>query len=110
MTTSQHQVRGGIDTADVERRVIEIAAEEWEVSKELITRETLFTEFTDSLGAVELIMALEDEFEVTIPDEAADEVRTIGQAVDYILRHRPGNIRPDAAAPAPGPGPTPPGE
>ena len=41
----------------------------------------------DSLDTVELVMGLEDEFDVEIPDDAAEGIRTVGQAVDYILDH-----------------------
>jgi acyl carrier protein len=43
----------------------------------------------DSLDIVELVMALEEEFKVTIPDEQAEKIKTVADAVDYILQHQP---------------------
>ena len=42
----------------------------------------------DSLDTVELVMELEEEFGVTIPDEAAEKITTVGQAIDYIVEHQ----------------------
>lgn len=70
----------------VEERVIEIVCEQLAVNKEQVTRETAFIEDigADSLDLVELIMELEQEFEIQIPDEEAEKIRTVGEAVDYI--------------------------
>jgi acyl carrier protein len=55
-----------------------------------IKNESAFVEDlgADSLDTVELVMALEDEFECEIPDEEAEKIRTVQQAVDYINAHR----------------------
>lgn len=55
-----------------------------------ISRETRFQEDlnADSLDSVELMMALEDEFDTNIPDEEAEKIRTVGAAVDYIVAAR----------------------
>ncbi len=59
-------------------------------SDHLITREASFTTDlgADSLDQVELVMELEEEFGVTIPDEAAEKITTVGQAIDYIVEHQ----------------------
>jgi acyl carrier protein len=73
----------------VEERVIEIVSEQMGVPKEQITRETSFVNDlgADSLDVVELTMELEEEFDITIPDDKAEEIQTVGQAVDYIQEH-----------------------
>jgi acyl carrier protein len=71
-----------------EERVIEIVCENLGVSKEQVTRQTSFQEDVgaDSLDIVELVMELEEEFEITIPDEQAEKIKTVGEAIDYIER------------------------
>jgi acyl carrier protein len=72
----------------VEERVIEIVCENLGVSKEQVTRATSFQEDmgADSLDIVELVMELEEEFEITIPDDQAEKIKTVGEAIDYIER------------------------
>jgi len=72
--------------ASVEERVIEIVADQLGVSKDQITRETHFVNDlgADSLDTVELVMELEEEFDINIPDDAAEKIQTVGQAVDHI--------------------------
>lgn len=74
--------------ASVEERVIEIVCENLAVSKEQVSRKTAFIEDigADSLDIVELIMELEEEFEITIPDDQAEKIKTVGEAVDYIQK------------------------
>ena len=71
-----------------EERVIECVCENLGVSKEQVTRNTSFTEDlgADSLDSVEMVMELEEEFEITIPDEQAEKIKTVGEAIDYIER------------------------
>jgi acyl carrier protein len=73
----------------VEERVIEIVSEQMGVAKDQITKETSFVNDlgADSLDTVELVMELEEEFDITIPDEKAEEIQTVGQAVAYIEEH-----------------------
>jgi acyl carrier protein len=73
----------------VEERVIEIVSEQMGVSKDQITKDTSFINDlgADSLDTVELVMELEEEFDITIPDEKAEEIQTVGQAVAYIEEH-----------------------
>jgi acyl carrier protein len=70
----------------VEERVIEIVCENLGVNKEQVTRSTSFQEDmgADSLDIVELVMELEEEFEITIPDDQAEKIKTVGEAIDYI--------------------------
>jgi acyl carrier protein len=75
-----------LKVASVEERVIDIVAEQLGVSKDQITRETSFVNDlgADSLDTVELVMELEEEFDITIPDEEAEKIQTVGQAIDHI--------------------------
>src|SRR2546421_11384049 len=74
---------------DIETKVIEIVSEQMGVDKSEITRETHFINDlnADSLDTVELVMAFEDEFELSIPDEEAEKIQTAGQAIDYTTEH-----------------------
>ena len=72
--------------ASVKERVTEIVAEQLGVSKDQITPETSFVNDlgADSLDTVELVMEFEEEFDINIPDDAAEKIQTVGQAVEYI--------------------------
>lgn len=72
--------------ASVQERVIDIVAEQLGVDKEKVTPETSFVNDlgADSLDTVELVMELEEEFDINIPDDAAEKIQTVGQAVEYI--------------------------
>ncbi len=75
--------------ATIEQRVAEIVAEQMGVDKAQITRETSFVNDlgADSLDTVELVMEFEDEFDISIPDEDAEKIQTVGQALDYVEAH-----------------------
>ena len=79
-------IRRTFKVASVEERVIDIVAEQLGVGKDQITRETSFVNDlgADSLDTVELVMELEEEFDITIPDESAEKIQTVGQAIDHI--------------------------
>jgi len=82
--------QGGLIVADeIQDKVIEIVSEQMGVDKAEITRETSFVNDlnADSLDTVELVMEFEDEFELSIPDEEAEKIQTVGQAIDYIKEH-----------------------
>lgn len=85
-TGSRFTIFGGSDVASVQDRVIDIVASQLGVSKEQITSETSFINDlgADSLDTVELVMELEEEFEINIPDDAAEKIQTVGQAVEFI--------------------------
>ena len=72
--------------ASVKDRVIDIVAEQLGVDKEKVTPETSFVNDlgADSLDTVELVMELEEEFDINIPDDAAEKIQTVGQAVEFI--------------------------
>ncbi len=72
--------------AEIEAKVTDIVAEQMGVDKAEITRETNFANDlnADSLDTVELVMEFEDEFETSIPDEEAEKIQTVGQAIEYI--------------------------
>lgn len=71
---------------NVEQRVKKIVAEQLGVNEADIKIESSFVDDlgADSLDTVELVMALEEEFECEIPDEEAEKITTVQQAVDYI--------------------------
>ena len=77
----------GIDVQAIEKRVIEIISEQMGADKSEITRETSFINDlnADSLDTVELVMEFEDEFDMSIPDEEAEKIQSVGAAIDYIV-------------------------
>jgi len=76
----------GTAMATVEERVKKIIAEQLGVEEDEVTPEASFVEDlgADSLDTVELVMALEEEFSIEIPDEDAEKILTVGKALDYI--------------------------
>jgi acyl carrier protein len=74
---------------EIEEKVISIVADQMGVDKGEISRDTSFVQDlnADSLDTVELVMEFEDEFETSIPDEQAEKIQTVGQAIDYIKQH-----------------------
>ncbi len=77
-----------VDIQAVEAKVIEIVSEQMGVDKGEISRETSFINDlnADSLDTVELVMEFEDEFDMSIPDEEAEKIQTVGAAIDYIVQ------------------------
>ncbi len=77
--------------SSIEERVKKIVVEQLGVKEEQVTPQASFVDDlgADSLDTVELVMALEEEFECEIPDEEAEKINTVGQAVDYIKEHLP---------------------
>jgi acyl carrier protein len=73
---------------NVEAKVREIIVNELGVESEKVTREASFVEDlgADSLDTVELVMAFEEEFGIDIPDEDAEQMRTVGDAIDYLTK------------------------
>jgi acyl carrier protein len=74
---------------NIEQRVKKIVAEQLGVNEAEIKNESSFVDDlgADSLDTVELVMALEEEFETEIPDEEAEKITTVKQAVDFISSH-----------------------
>jgi acyl carrier protein len=76
-----------------EARVKEIIINELGVEPEKVTDDASFVEDlgADSLDTVELVMAFEEEFGIDIPDEDAEQMRTVGDAVSYLKKHSAGS-------------------
>ncbi|HTY17112.1 MAG TPA: acyl carrier protein [Myxococcota bacterium] len=76
----------------LEERVTEIIAEQLGVSKEEVVPEASFIDDlgADSLDIVELVMAMEEEFDIEIPDEDAEKIQTIGDAISYVRERAAG--------------------
>ena len=74
---------------NIEQRVKKIVAEQLGVNEADVKNDSSFVNDlgADSLDTVELVMALEEEFETEIPDEDAEKITTVQQAVDYIPAH-----------------------
>jgi acyl carrier protein len=72
----------------IEERVIDIVCEQLNTKKEDVKRETSFINDlgADSLDTVELVMEFEERFGIEIPDQDAEKIRTVGDAVDYIAQ------------------------
>lgn len=70
----------------VQERVFEIVASQLGVDQDKITMESSFVNDlgADSLDTVELVMELEEEFDIDIPEDAADKIETVGQAIKFI--------------------------
>jgi acyl carrier protein len=75
--------------SSIEERVKKIVVDQLGVKEEDVTPNASFVDDlgADSLDTVELVMALEEEFETEIPDEEAEKITTVQQAVDYIKAH-----------------------
>ncbi len=71
---------------EIEAKVIDIVAEQMGADKAKISSDTSFVDDlnADSLDTVELVMEFEDEFETSIPDDQAEKIQTVGQAVAFI--------------------------
>ena len=75
--------------SNIEDRVKKIIVEQLGVKEEDVTPNASFVDDlgADSLDTVELVMELEEEFDVNIPDDAAEKIQTVGQAVEFIDQH-----------------------
>jgi len=82
----------------VEQQVKAIVAEQLGVKQEQVTNDASFVDDlgADSLDTVELVMALEEEFEIEIPDEDAEKITTVHQAIEYINERRTKGLSPSA--------------
>ena len=77
-------------TSTIEAKVKSIIADQLGVGEDEIKMESSFIEDlgADSLDIVELVMAMEEEFEVEIPDEEAENIKSVGDAINYINNHK----------------------
>ena len=75
---------------EIESKVKEIIVENLGVDAATVNPQASFVNDlgADSLDTVELVMALEEEFDIEIPDEEAEKIQTVGQAIDYIKGHK----------------------
>jgi acyl carrier protein len=75
-----------MEIAEIEQRIKKIVAEQLGVNEAEIKNESSFVNDlgADSLDTVELVMALEEEFECEIPDEQAEKINTVQEAIDYV--------------------------
>ncbi|MDD2852942.1 MAG: acyl carrier protein [Desulfuromonadaceae bacterium] len=75
--------------SDIAKRVKEIVAEQLGVEEAQVSNESSFMDDlgADSLDTVELVMALEEEFDIEIPDEDAEKIQTVNDAIEYITEH-----------------------
>ena len=87
-TSKATEATGNTPDTGIEAKVIEIVSEQMGVDKTEISRETSFANDlnADSLDTVELVMEFEDEFETSIPDDQAEKIQTVGQAIDFIVQ------------------------
>jgi acyl carrier protein len=76
-------------SAEIEQKVKDIIVEQLGVDASQVTESAKFVEdlSADSLDTVELVMALEEEFKIEIPDEDAEKITSVGDAVKYIKEH-----------------------
>lgn len=75
-----------MDRAELEAKLIDLMVTHLEIPREDITSEATFGDDlkVDSLGVVEMLMAVEDEFGITISDEEAEKLTTVGEAIDLV--------------------------
>ena len=75
---------------NIEQRVRKIVSEQLGVNEADIKNESSFVDDlgADSLDTVELVMALEEEFDTEIPDDEAEKITTVQQAIDYVVAHK----------------------
>ncbi len=77
------------ETQEIEEKVISIVCEQMGAAKEKVNNNTSFISDlgADSLDTVELVMEFEDHFDISIPDEEAEKIQTVGDAVKFIANH-----------------------
>ncbi len=75
---------------DIEKKVREIIAAQLEISMDKVKPEARFIDDlkADSLAVVELVLALEENFNIEIPDEDTEQIKSVGDAISYIVSHQ----------------------
>mgnify|MGYP001370520296 CR=1 FL=1 len=78
-----------MNATDIQEQVTAIIADQLDVQSEDVTPDKAFTDDlgADSLAIVELVLALEEKFALKIPDEEVDRIKTVGDAIKYIVNH-----------------------
>ncbi|ORY25949.1 acyl carrier protein-like protein [Naematelia encephala] len=89
-STRSYASGGGLSKEAITERVLDIMKDFDKVNQDKLTPNASFTSDLglDSLDAVEVVMAIEEEFAVEIPDAEADEITTVGQAIEYIAKRQ----------------------
>ena len=74
-------------STEIESKIVDIVAEQMGIDASEISRESHFANDlnADSLDVVELVMEFEDEFDTQIPDDDAEKIQTVGQAIDFVV-------------------------
>jgi acyl carrier protein len=70
---------------EIEKRILELLRQRDDLNDVPLIRETQFHELGDSLTQVEIVMEIEDEFELSIPDDVAESLKNVGQMMDYLV-------------------------
>ncbi|GJE87604.1 acyl carrier protein [Phanerochaete sordida] len=85
---AQYSAAAGLDREQITARILDVLKGFEKVKSDKLTATATFSEDLglDSLDAVEVVMAVEEEFQIEIPDAEADEIKTVGQAIDYIAK------------------------
>lgn len=75
-----------MDQSEIEAKIVEIVAKQLAVPKEKVTRTARFQEDlgADSLDVVEIVMELEDAFNIEIPDAMSEKIKTVGDVIDFV--------------------------
>jgi acyl carrier protein len=71
----------------IDAKILDIIVEHTDTPRDKIAADTRLFDLTDSLGVTEIVMACEDEFEGSIPDETASSIETVGQLTDHVKTH-----------------------
>ena len=75
--------------ATTEERVVDVISQQLGIEPERISRNSRFEDFSvDSLDRVEVIMELEEEFDINIPDDDFEKIEDVGQIIDYVEEHQ----------------------
>ena len=87
--TAQEDAPVAVDKSSIREKVVDIVCEQMGASRDKVSDETSFINDlgADSLDTVELVMEFEDEFDLNIPDEDAEKIQTVGDAIAYIESH-----------------------